>query len=333
MQLREDVYALALPEGRVVGTPGHERARRHLASRLRELGLKPYRGHTFELPYRADSQDFCNLIALAPGRESGLAPVLIGAHYDSVIEAPCADDNAAAVAIALAAGSHFLSHPAERGVVIALFDAEEPPFYRSRTMGSIRFWEDQKRDEGIHAAIIMDLVGHEIAVPEPLAALAPGFAQALVVTGAESHPELPDIVDACRTRELPILPTLNRRVGDVSDHGIFRVNRVPYLFFSCGRWEHYHRPTDTPDRLSYAKMERIAEYLIRVTTTLAGRSLLPVSPRLGDGDTTEFELRLLRETLGDLAFRRLPLALGLKGLESAEDLDLLAYRLQETTWM
>jgi hypothetical protein len=51
--LREEVEALALPAGRVVGTAGHERARRHLEERLRSLDLAPYRGHTIALPYRA----------------------------------------------------------------------------------------------------------------------------------------------------------------------------------------------------------------------------------------------------------------------------------------
>src|SRR4051812_18025469 len=93
MTLQEEVEALAQPEGRVVGTLGHEQARQHLVGRLQQIGLSPYRGHTFALPYRAAGRDFCNLIAVVPGRDPALAPVLIGAHYDSVIAAPCADDN------------------------------------------------------------------------------------------------------------------------------------------------------------------------------------------------------------------------------------------------
>ena len=50
---------------------------------------------------------------------------------------------------------------------------------------------------------------------------------------------------------MKLIATLNEYVGDVSDHGIFRRNGVPYLFLSCGHWEHYHQPTDTPDRLNY----------------------------------------------------------------------------------
>ena len=44
---------------------------------------------------------------------------------------------------------------------------------------------------------------------------------------------------------------------------------MPYLFLTCGRWQHYHQPTDTPDRLDYAKMGRIRDYLVRLTEALA----------------------------------------------------------------
>jgi hypothetical protein len=326
MTLREEVEDLAQPEGRVVGTRGHERARRHLEARLRELGLSPYRGDTYSLPYRAAGRDFCNLIATAPGRNLALPPVLIGAHYDSVIAAPCADDNAAAVALALAAGAHFLGQPAERGVVIALFDAEEPGYFQTPAMGSIRFYEDQALRQGFHAAIIMDLVGHDVPLPTPeLGRVAPQFSQLLFLTGAESHPALPGVVRAARQPGLPVVATLNRRVGDMSDHRAFRLGGVPYLFLTCGRWPHYHQPSDTPDRLNYDKIGRISAYLIRVAEELA-RTELPSSR--GEQDTTAFEIALLREALGEQALQFLALAVGLAKLESSADLDALASRLQ-----
>jgi len=329
MTLQEEVEALAQPEGRVVGTPGHEQARRHLEARLRAVGLSPYRGHTFALPYRAAGRDFCNLIAVAPGRDPDLAPVLIGAHYDSVIVAPCADDNAAAVAIALSAGEHFLRHPARRGVVIALFDAEEPGYFQTPGMGSIRFYEDQRLKPGFHAALIMDLVGH--AVPQPTAEvgrLAPQFGQLVFITGAESHAALPGVVGAARLPGLPVVATLNRRVGDMSDHRIFRLNGVPYLFLTCGRWQHYHEPTDTPDRLDYPKMERIRDYLVRLADALAQSELSPEGLAPREHDTTAFELSLLRDALGEAGTRYLAMAVGLARLQTRTDLDALADRLQ-----
>lgn len=102
-------------------------------------------GASFERPYTVGSQSFCNLIGVVRGRNPHLAPLLVGAHYDSAIAAPCADDNAAAVAIALAIAEPVAaSHRLERDLVVALFDAEEPPYFCSPAMGSRRFWEDQR---------------------------------------------------------------------------------------------------------------------------------------------------------------------------------------------
>jgi len=103
------------------------------------------------------------------------------------------------------------------------------------------------------------------------------------------------------------MATLNKYVGDMSDHGVFRCNDVPYLFFSCGRWAHYHQPTDTPDRLNYRKMARI--------THLAARLLVQADTEkfdsdAGTSDTLDYESDCLRSALGPLY----PMALKLAGV-------------------
>ena len=342
--LKEDVQRLALADGRMVGTPGHETARRYLIERFRELGLVPYVGDSFCLSYSGTAQEFTNLVGVVRGRDSASPPVLVGAHYDSVIAAPCADDNAAAVAIALGAAGALRERNLERDVVIALFDAEEPPYFLGENMGSVRFHDVQMRDEGIHATIIMDLVGHDMLVPfrslevHPLASalgrMCPGFKTRdlalpvirdfLFVTGAESHPALPHILGNVRpSRALRPIATLNKYIGDVSDHGVFRRNRVPYLFFSCGRWPHYHMESDTPDRLNYRKMGRIMDYLVRIVETLSGTKLESF-PK--PADTTAFEIEMLERASGPLLRRLLPV-LGISQLENRADIDALAQAL------
>ena len=99
-QLEKDVRAICFPEGRRAGSRGSRKAREYLLGRMHGLGLVPYGGNKdMNLPYRtSDGMTFHNLIGVLKGRNSALAPVLIGAHYDSPVDAPCADDNAAAVA-------------------------------------------------------------------------------------------------------------------------------------------------------------------------------------------------------------------------------------------
>ena len=322
-QLEGDVLALALPDGRVAGTAGHERARRYLLDRMQEIGLGPFVGDSFELPYEVHGQDFCNLVGVVPGTDPSKTPILIGAHYDSVIAAPCADDNAAAVAIALGAAARLIATPAARTVVIAIFDAEEPPHYQNASMGSIRFYEDQRAGQAISAAVIMDLVGHDVPVPDPEVSLfIPTLPKFLFVTGAESHPALVSIVEAAagRVADLPTIAALNSYVGDVSDHHVFRLNDVPYLFLSCGRWEHYHMPSDTPDRLNYGKMARILEYLVHVVRAMCDRELDRAMP----ADTVGLEIKLIEAAIGPLRMPLFRKVVGLEKFETREDLDQFA---------
>jgi hypothetical protein len=327
--LQRDVAAICYPQGRMVGSQGHKDARHHLSGRLKEIGCQPFIGDSFELPYRSGRQDFCNLAGLIPGRNSALAPLLIGAHYDSVIHHPCADDNAAAVAIALQASSILQTEATlERDLIVAIFDAEEPPYFHSEAMGSNRFYEDHiLGSREIHAALVMDLVGHDVCLPvERLAE--PGMEQAvadlrslLFVTGTESHPELAQVITTLgQPQGLRVIPTLNSYVGDMSDHGIFRRHGVPYYFLSCGTWEHYHMPTDTPDRLNYAKMAAITHYVVAL---LSGQNHTPLANRTGVAqihDTLALECCFLRDALGSLHQPMLDLA-KLNGLTSRKDMD------------
>ena len=317
-RLKHDTYTLCAPEGRMVGTPGHATAEQFVVRRFEEIGLIPYGGDSYALPYQHRGDDFTNFVGVIPGRNRDAAPILIGAHYDSVIAAPCADDNGAAVAICLALAE--MAEKAggfERDLIVAIFDAEEPPYFQTHAMGSIRFGEDELDERGVHFAMIYDLVGHDI--PMPL------FRDLVFVTGSESHPELPGILESTPLpKKLRMIATLNRYVGDMSDHGVFREKGVPYLFFSCGRWQHYHMPTDTPDRLNYAKMARLA---LLSSGILAAVDQAPFTPAAWTGDDSlEFETKTFRQATGAL-YPWLCRWAGVKDLETRHSMDRMVEKL------
>lgn len=140
------------------------------------------------------------------------------------------------------------------------------------------------------------------------------------MTGAESHPALSGIVEgilksAAMPANLRLAATLNEYVGDISDHGVFRRNDVPYLFFSCGRWPHYHQPTDTPDVLNFEKAARITRFVWNLLPLLAGADL----SNPGATDTTDFEIRTLETALGEF-YRPVLAATGGDSLRTREDL-------------
>ena len=303
----------------MVGSPGHARARGYLERRLGELRLAPYRGEAFALSYRNSRAglESHNLVGVIHGTDRRLPPLIIGAHYDSIIAAPSADDNAAAVAIALSAAAALGPGVRARDVVIALFDAEEPPYFLGPDMGSVRFCAGQADARGFHAALVMDLVGHDFALPLP------GLANLLVAVGIESSGALPALVDACpRPAALPLVVAQNDVVGDMSDHHAFRLRGVPYLFLSCGRWAHYHRETDTPDRLAWGKMALIRDYVVALAGAMAetGLAIPPV-------DTTAMEIRYLEVALGPVLAAVL-MRLGMSALKTRDDLQRLAFGLQ-----
>ena len=286
MSIESDVNVLATDIGRSTGSQGHFAAKQYLLERLSTLSLEPYKDGTFEISYRSNGQDYSNIAAITEGTNPDLAPVLLGAHYDAVDGTPGADDNAVAVAILLDIAGKLEPHTLKRSVIFAFFDAEEPPNFLTTSMGSIRFYEDQRLDD-IHCAIIMDLVGHDVPMQ--------GFEDLVFVTGMESHPGLADTIGSVLPfHGIRALPLLNEYVGDLSDHHIFRVNEVPYLFVSCGIWAHYHRDTDTPDKLNYLKAEKIAEFVASLAEDISTR---PLDGYPKEYDTSAIEAKYINETL------------------------------------
>jgi len=311
-RLQADVENLARPGGRAVGSAGHEASRRYLLGRLESLRLKPYAGSAFEVKYRAQNQTFSNLVGLVSGRSAVKPPLLIGAHYDTCGSTPGADDNAAAVAIVLEVARRVSLQPLDRDLIVAIFDAEEPPYFLGDSMGSTRFYVDQRVGE-IACAFILDLVGHDV----PMA----GIESSLFITGMESHQDLAAVVGCIADQPgLKTAAILNSYVGDMSDHHIFRYRDVPYLFFSCGHWEHYHQLTDTPDQLNYSKMARIADALIDAAIRA---DQMPFAKEQVSYDSTPFELRLLNRSFGPLIA-----GMGAQPLQSRRDIDALVAKLK-----
>lgn len=329
-QLREIVEAFCEEQGRMVGSPGHDVAREYLVDRCHALALTPY-GDDFELGYVTDAMRGTNIVGVRKGGDSSLPPVLIGAHYDSVIAAPCADDNAAAVAITLSLAEQLAAGDLPRDVVFAFFDAEEPPYFLSSSMGSVRFVEDQLDTRGVHAAVILDLMGHDLPIELVESALPfPGVSELrdlFFVMGAESDPALQHILGAVELPErLKMIAARNEKVGDMSDHHAFRLAGHPFLFFSCGRWQHYHMPSDTPDKLNYEKMARMTAFLESVVRELSRASVSHSMLRDGEVDTVAFEIEHLEASLGPL----LPMlcqALGIESLQTRAQLDELSEQL------
>jgi hypothetical protein len=309
--LKEDILILTSSGERQVGSEGHRAAKEYVLRRMTELKLKPYSGDSLELPYDHLGIQFTNLVGRIPGVSSSHSPILLGAHYDTCGPIPGADDNASALAIVLLVVDKLRSVTLARDVIIAFFDAEEPPHFLTGAMGSIYFYSSQRTEE-IACAVILDLMGHDVPIE--------GYEDLLFITGMESHSELEKVIKETEVNEkIRIVPALNEYVGDLSDHHIFRVNDIPYLFLSCGRWEHYHMPTDTPEKLNYEKMAAMADYLFNLVLTCDTANF---QNRLADYDSTPTELEFMNRIFAEL-FRKF----GIGELKCREDISMVARRL------
>ncbi len=294
--------------------------------------MSPFKDTAFELPYTRPHPvtgivtEFVNLVGVIPGRDRDAAPLLVGAHYDSVIDAPCADDNATAVAVTLAVAEALVHTEPRRDVVVAIFDAEEPPFFCTDAMGSTRFRLDHCREIDFGCVLIMDLIGHDVklgigGIDEKL----PHLRELLFVLGAESHTELPAVVQrvARDVDGLRVFPTLNSYIGDLSDHHAFREDGQPFLFLSCGRGRYYHDPGDTLDArdwINFDKVHRVCELVVRLLREMDPASL---PGGAAPADTASFEIGMIEKAIGPMLPKLLQLS-GQDRLETRANIDRLA---------
>src|SRR5215831_16901346 len=124
-------------------------------------GLQPRRDS-----YEIDGRQ-CHNIEVEIAAERGtavstLSPILvIGAHYDSVIGAPGANDNGTGVAATLALARHFAGKPATATLRFVAFANEEPPFFQTSQMGSYVYASRcKKRGDRIFAMISLETIGY-----------------------------------------------------------------------------------------------------------------------------------------------------------------------------
>ena len=90
------------------------------------------------------------------------------------------------------------------------------------------------------------------------------------VLGSETSPRLRKLLEEVKPPDgLKVGRIGADLIGTRSDYGPFRDRRVPFLFFSTGQHPDYHRTTDLPERLDYAKLARISRWIHDLTRQLA----------------------------------------------------------------
>ncbi|MEZ4440484.1 MAG: M28 family peptidase [Polyangiaceae bacterium] len=267
-------------DGRDEGTAGSQLARNFIIDELTRCGVSPAVAGSFEQPITTGAG--VNILGVIPGSDPALADrhVLISAHYDHLGHGNGeiyngADDNAAGVAIILGVACALAESPPARSVIVASWDAEEPPTFLSDAMGSQFYAQNPVVPLAqTDAALVLDLVGGDLWA---------GF-EGHFVLGAELSAEVMSAVAAAPVPEgLPVYRAglhmaEEQPIGHQpwSDYDAFRNLGVPVLFFSNGQNRQYHTAVDELATINLPKMAREALYLYAITQNLASASATPV---------------------------------------------------------
>lgn len=238
----EDVRILSADdmEGRLVGSPGGEKARGYILGRMREIGLVPV-----EQPFvfkRKDGTEVrgVNLIARIEGPTPGGKVLVITAHYDHLgIQGGQiyngADDNASGVAGLLAVAEAFKGAPPKHTVLIVALDAEEGGLRGARV-----FLEAPPVPAG------------DIALNINFDMLAKNAKGELYAAGGSPNPWVKARLEAL-VPSAPVSLKLGHDTGPddsfdnwtyQSDHGVFARAGIPWVYFGVEDHPEYHKPTD-----------------------------------------------------------------------------------------
>jgi Zn-dependent M28 family amino/carboxypeptidase len=226
--------------------------------------------------YELEGVSSSNLEITRPGTRDADDICLVGAHYDSVIGSPGANDNGSGVAAILEMARHFANVDVDRTVRFVAFVNEEPPIFYGRKMGSYIYAKAaRERGDDIRLMASLETIGCYSDRP-----------------GSQYYPPLfrhfyPDtgnfiaFVSNLRSRRaLRRFASAFRQNSDFPAEHVATFSWVPGVswsdhlsFWRHGyralmvtdtapyRYPHYHAPTDTAEKLNYESMAEVVEGL------------------------------------------------------------------------
>jgi Zn-dependent M28 family amino/carboxypeptidase len=211
--------------------------------------------------------------------------IVVGAHYDSAPGTPGANDNGsgAAAVIELARLLRDLDGKSRKRIRFVLFVNEEPPYFMTEAMGSLRYARAlAERKERVVAMYSLETIGFYSSdpvsqhYPAPFGLLYPDRGDFIAFVGMlRSRPLLQETIRSFRAH------TAFPSVGGVapgfvpgiawSDHWAFAEHGFQALMITDTapfRYPHYHQPSDTPDKVDNEKLARVVKGIERVIRDL-----------------------------------------------------------------
>ncbi len=242
------------------------------------------KGRLSEQPFQVNGETYRNII-LQFGPESG-ERVVVGAHYDALDEFPGADDNASGVA-GLVELAHLLDKTTlSTTVELVAFTLEEPPFFRTNSMGSaVHAQVLREQDVPVRLMISLEMIGYFSDVtgsqhfPLPIMkAFYPSEGNFVAVIGKlDTGADVRRVKGVMRNAtDLPVY-SFNGPPGlvpgvDFSDHLNYWNQGYPAVMVTDTAFMrnlNYHTEYDTLEKLDYERMSKVVVGVYETILSLA----------------------------------------------------------------
>jgi hypothetical protein len=243
-------------------------------------------GHAVQTqPFTSQGVVVENLEVVLPGSRLPEEIVIAGAHYDSVVGSPAANDNGSGVAALLELARLLAGADLPRTVRLVAFVNEEPPFFYGTEMGS-RIYAERARQRGeqVRAMLSLETIGYYTDAPAsqrypfPFRYFYPDTGNFVGFVGNLGSRRLVSQAVAA-FRDAAAFPSEGVAAPGWmtgvhwSDHWSFWQAGYPAIMVTdtaLFRYPHYHSRSDTPDKLDYAGLARVTHGLAAVIRSLAG---------------------------------------------------------------
>jgi Zn-dependent M28 family amino/carboxypeptidase len=236
------------------------------------------------LEYDVSGIRCANLVTTRKGSARHSEILLLGAHYDSVLGSPGANDNASGVAALLEIARMFHAIEPVLTVRFVAFVNEEPPFFWSRQQGSMVYAEAaRRRGDDIRLMASLETIG--CYRDQPGSQSYPPFFRFFfpnrgnfigIISDFGSRPAMQRLAEAFRAHSEFPLQTVStfRFIPGVSwsDHRSFWRHGYPAVMVTDTafyRYRHYHAPTDTADKLAFPELAQVTLGLFGAFAVLA----------------------------------------------------------------
>ncbi|WP_455200132.1 M28 family peptidase [Kaarinaea lacus] len=236
--------------------------------------------------YDVKGMQCANLEVTSTGSNQDGDIILIGAHYDSVMGSPGANDNGSGIAALLELSRLSITTQHKKTVRFVAFANEEPPFFYWNNMGSMVYAKQAKRcGDKISYMISLETIGYYDSQPDSqhypplLKHFYPQTGNFIAfVSNLRSRRTMLKAVKAFRAvTDFPVehIATLAVVPGvSWSDHlSFWRQGYRAFMITDTAfyRYPYYHSSEDTPDKLMYEPFAKMTNGLFLMLLSLANR--------------------------------------------------------------